>query len=413
MRRAVITGIGSVNPLGLSMEETWPRLVAGESGIAPITLFDAAAMGLETRFAGEVKGFDAGQFMDAKAARRMDRFTQLGVAATSMALDHSGFVIDDSNRDGVAVLFATGAGGLRSITETEHVLMERGPKRVSPFSVPMLMSNAAAGQIGILFGARGMGGAFVSACASANDALGLALMAIRSEQAETVIAGASEAIITPLCIACFNQAGALSTRNDDPQHASRPFDNDRDGFVLAEMGTALIVEELEAARARGAHIWAEIAGYGSTMDAFHLTAPPPDGNGAVRAMRAALRSARINPEQVEYVNAHGTSTPLNDRVETLAIKTVFGDHARKLAISSTKSMVGHSAGACGALEAAVCAYALEHGIIPPTINYTTPDPDCDLDYVPNSARDATIHTTLSNNFGFGGHNSCLVLSKVE
>jgi len=395
------------------MEETWPRLVAGESGIAPITLFDAAAMGLETRFAGEVKGFDAGQFMDAKAARRMDRFTQLGVAATSMALDRSGLVIDDSNRDDVAVLFATGAGGLRSITETEHVLMERGPKRVSPFSVPMLMSNAAAGQIGILFGARGMGGAFVSACASANDALGLALMAIRSEQAETVIAGASEAIITPLCIACFNQAGALSTRNDDPQHASRPFDKDRDGFVLAEMGTALIVEELEAARARGAHIWAEIAGYGSTMDAFHLTAPPPDGNGAVRAMRAALRSARINPEQVEYVNAHGTSTPLNDRVETLAIKTVFGDHARKLAISSTKSMVGHSAGACGALEAAVCAYALEHGIIPPTINYTTPDPDCDLDYVPNSARDATIHTTLSNNFGFGGHNSCLVLCKVE
>jgi 3-oxoacyl-[acyl-carrier-protein] synthase II len=412
MRRAVITGIGSVNPLGLSMEEAWPRVVAGESGIGPITHFDAAAVGTETRIAGEVKGFDPGHFMDAKAARRMDRFTQFAVASTKMALEHSGFVIDESNADDVAVFFATGAGGLHSITETEHVLIERGPKRVSPFSVPMLMSNAAAGQIGIIFGARGMGGAIVSACASANDALGLALMAIRTGQAEAVIAGASEAIITPLCVACFNQAGALSTRNDDPAAASRPFDRERDGFVLAEMGTALIVEEMEAAQRRGAHIWAEIAGYGASMDAFHLTAPPADGNGAVRAMRAALKSAHMSPEDVDYVNAHGTSTPLNDKIETLALKTVLGAHARAIPISSTKSMVGHSAGACGAFEAAVCAYALEHGVVPPTINYTTPDPECDLDYVPNTARDQRISTALSNNFGFGGHNSSIILRRL-
>lgn len=395
------------------MDETWRLLVAGTSGIGPITLFDAVAAGVETRIAGEVKGFDPAAFMDAKAARRMDRFTQLAVAATGMALEQSGFVIDEDTRDTTAVFMATGAGGLHSITETEHVLMERGPRRVSPFSVPMLMSNAAAGQIGIQFGARGMGGAFVSACASANDALGLALMAIRTGQADAVIAGASEAIITPLCVACFNQAGALSTRNDEPARASRPFDRDRDGFVLSEMATALIVEDLDAAQARGAPIWAEIAGYGASMDAFHLTAPPADGEGAVRAMRAALRSARIDASDVDYVNAHGTSTPLNDKTETLALKTVFGERSARVPVSSTKSMVGHSAGACGALEAAVCAYSLTHGVLTPTINYETPDPECDLDYVPNVARDQTIRVALSNNFGFGGHNACLILRRVD
>ncbi len=392
------------------MPETWRRLVAGESGIGPITLFDAAAVGTETRIAGEVKGFDPGAFMDAKAARRMDRFTQFAVAAAGMALHDARFTIDDSNRDDVAVLVATGAGGLASITETEHVLMERGPKRVSPFSVPMLMSNAAAGQIGIQFGARGMGGAFVSACASANDAIGLALMAIQTGRATAVIAGASEACVTPLCVACFDQAGALSkTHNDDPTAASRPFDKNRDGFVLSEAATVLIVEELDAARARGATIWAELAGYGASMDAFHLTAPPPGGEGAVRAMRAALRSAGMRPDDVDYVSAHGTSTPLNDKTETLAIRTVFGAHADRLLVSSLKSMVGHSAGACGALEAAACAYTIRKGIVPPTINYGTSDPDCDLDYVPNQARRAPVRTALSNSFGFGGHNSCLVL----
>lgn len=414
LRRAVITGIGSVNPLGLSMSETWPRLVAGESGVAPITLFDAAAAGLVTRIAGEVKGFVPEEFMDAKAARRMDRFTQLGVAAAGMALRHAGFTIDDDNRDDVAVFFATGAGGLASIIETERVRRERGPQRVSPFAVPMLMSNAAAGQIGIQYGARGMGGAFVSACASGNDAIGLALMAIQTGRATATIAGASEACITPLCIASFDQAGALCTsHNDDPGGASRPFDRARDGFILSELGAALIVEELGAARDRGATIWAEIAGYGSSMDAYHLTAPAPDGEGAVRAMRLALRSAGVVPEAVDYINAHGTSTLLNDKIETLAIKSVFGRHAARLPISATKSMVGHAAGACGAFEAAVCAYALREGVIPPTINYRHPDPECDLDYVPNTARRAPIEIALSNNFGFGGHNSCLLLRRVD
>ncbi|MGH2354726.1 MAG: beta-ketoacyl-ACP synthase II [Chloroflexota bacterium] len=414
LRRAVITGIGSVNPLGLSMEETWPRLVAGESGVGPITHFDAAAARVETRIAGEVKGFEPGRFMDAKAARRMDRFSQLSVAAVGMALRQASFTIHDGNRDDVAVFFATGAGGLTTILDMEHVRLERGPQRVSPFTVPMLMSNAAAGQIGMLFGARGMGGAFVSACAASNDAIGLALLAIQTGRATAAIAGGSEACITPLCIASFNQARALCTsHNDDPAGASRPFDRERDGFVLAEMGTALIVEELAAARARGATIWAEIAGYGASMDAYHLTAPSPDGEGAVRAMRAALRSAGVAPEEVDYINAHGTSTPLNDRIETLAIKTVFGAHAYQVPISSTKSMVGHAAGACGALEAAVCAYALQEGVIPPTINYRHPDPDCDLDYVPNEARRVSIRTALSNTFGFGGHNSCLLLRRVS
>ena len=414
LRRAVITGMGSVNPLGLSMEETWPRVVAGELGVGPITLFDAAAAGLETRIAGEVKGFEPSRFMDAKAARCMDRFTQLGVAAAGMALRHAGFTIDVGNRDDVAVFFSTGAGGLAAIVDAERVRIERGPKRVSPFAVPMLMSNAAAGQIGIEFGARGMGGSFASACASSNDALGLALMAIQSGRTSSAIVGATEACVTPLCIASFDQARALcSSRNDDPAGASRPFDRDRDGFVLSEMATALIVEELESARSRGARIWAELAGYGASMDAHHITAPPPDGDGAIRAMRAALLSAGVRPEEVDYVNAHGTGTPLNDRVETIALKAVFGGHAYRMPVSSTKSMVGHSAGACGAFEAAVCAYAMDAGVIPPTINYRTPDPECDLDYVPNEARPATLRTVLSNNFGFGGHNACIVLRQVE
>jgi beta-ketoacyl-acyl-carrier-protein synthase II len=413
-RRAVITGIGSVNPLGLSWEETWPRLLAGDSGIGPITLFDTEAAGVQTRIAGEVKGFDAVDFIEPKAARRMDRFTQLAVAATGMALRDARFVFDEHNRDRVAVFMSTGAGGLSAIVEAEHVRVERGANRVSPFTVPMLMSNAAAGQISMTFGARGMGGSFASACASGNDALGLALTAIQAGRAQAVIAGGTEACITPLCISSFDQATALCrSHNDDPAGASRPFDRDRDGFVLAEMATALIVEELEFALARGATPLAELAGFGASMDAFHLTAPSPEGEGAVRAMRAALDDAGVAPHEVDYISAHGTSTPLNDRTETMAIKAAFGSQAFRVPVSSIKSMVGHSCGACGPFEAAACVGAILDGRVPPTINYRTPDPACDLDYVPNEARRVAVRVALSNTFGFGGHNSCLVLRRLD
>ncbi len=411
-RRVVITGMGSVNPLAHSMAETWPRLVAGESGVDVIRRFDPVELGLETHIAGEVKNFDPADHMDARAARRMDRFCQLAVAAALEAVRNARLEVHDHNRDQIAVLFATGAGGLSTIVEQEAVRTTKGPGRVSPVTVPALMPNAAAGQIGLLLGVRGMGMALASACASSNDAIGLAFGAIQLGWADVIITGGAEAPILPLAVASFNQAGALATRfNDQPQRASRPFDKERDGFVLAEMGTALVLEALEHARARGAPIWAEVAGYGASMDAYHIVAPAPDGNGAVRAMRAALASAGMHPEEIDYISAHGTSTPLNDRVETLAIKEVFGERAYRIPISSIKSMVGHSAGGCGAFEAAACAYTIREGIIPPTINYEHPDAECDLDYVPNAARRAEVRAALSNNFGFGGHNSCLVLRR--
>ncbi len=411
-RRVVITGMGSVNPLAHSMAETWPRLVAGESGVDVIRRFDPVELGLETHIAGEVKDFDPADHMDARAARRMDRFCQLAVAAALEAVRNARLEVHDHNRDQIAVLFATGAGGLSTIVEQEAVRTTKGPGRVSPVTVPALMPNAAAGQIGLLLGVRGMGMALASACASSNDAIGLAFGAIQLGWADVIITGGAEAPILPLAVASFNQAGALATRfNNQPQRASRPFDKERDGFVLAEMGTALVLEALEHARARGAPIWAEVAGYGASMDAYHIVAPAPDGNGAVRAMRAALASAGMHPEEIDYISAHGTSTPLNDRVETLAIKEVFGERAYRIPISSIKSMVGHSAGGCGAFEAAACAYTLREGIIPPTINYEYPDAECDLDYVPNVARRAEVRAALSNNFGFGGHNSCLVLRR--
>jgi len=413
-RRAVITGMGSVNPLANSMAETWPKLVAGESGIGRIARFDPVELGLTTHIAGEVKGFDAAHHMDARAARRMDRFCQLGVAATFEAVRNAGLAIDDRNRDMIAVYFATGAGGLTTIVDQEGVRLTKGAGRVSPVTVPALMPNAAAGQIGLLMGVRGPGMAIASACASSNDAIGVSLAAIQLGWVDVVITGGTEAPILPLAIASFNQAGALSVKgNDDPPRASRPFDRERDGFVLSEMATALVVEELEHARARGAPIWAEIAGYGASMDAFHLVAPPPDGNGAVRAMQAALANAGMAPGEIDYISAHGTSTPLNDRVETLAIKQVFGERAYQIPVSSLKSMVGHAAGACGGLEAAACAYTLREGIVPPTINFEHPDPECDLDYVPNAARPVPVRSALSNNFGFGGHNSCIILRQVD
>jgi 3-oxoacyl-[acyl-carrier-protein] synthase II len=413
-RRVVITGMGSVNPLAHSMEETWPKLVAGESGIAHITRFDSIELGLPVHIAGEVKGFEPSNFMDAREARRMDLFCQMAVAATFEAVRHAHLEVNGHNRDRIGVLFATGVGGLQTVVDQEGTRIGKGPNRVSPFSVPMLMPNASAGQIGLLFGVRGIGMAMASACASSNDAMGMAVAAIRLGWADTVITGGSEAAIVPVAIASFGNMRALTAKfNDAPQKASRPFDRDRDGFVLSEMGTSLVFEDLDTARKRGAPILAEVAGYGASMDAFHLTAPPPDGNGAVRAMRAALDDAGLGPAAVDYISAHGTSTPINDPVETRAIKEVFGERAARIPVSSVKSMVGHSAGACGAFEAAVCVYALHHGVLPPTINYEYPDPECDLDYVPNEARQMDIGVALSNNFGFGGHNSCIILRKIE
>ena len=413
-RRVVITGVGSVNPLAHSMAESWPLLKAGTSGIARIRRFDPADLGLETHIAGEVKDFDPSDFMDARTARRMDRFGQFAVAAAAEAMRQSGLVVDDHNRDRIGVIFATGVGGLETIVNQENIRQSRGPKRVSPLSVPMLMPNAAAGNIGMQFGLRGLGMAVASACASSNDAIGMALAAIQLGWADAAVTGGAEAQVVPLAIAGFNQAGALSTRfNETPERASRPFDKDRDGFVIAEMGTALVLETLENARRRGAPIWAELAGYGASMDAFHITAPAPDGNGAVRAMRAALDSAGVPPEEIDYISAHGTSTPINDPIETRAVKQLFGERANRLPISSIKSMVGHSAGGCGALEAAALAMSISEGVVPPTINLETPDPDCDLDYVPNVGRKVEIRAGLSNVFGFGGHNSCIVLRRVE
>jgi 3-oxoacyl-[acyl-carrier-protein] synthase II len=366
------------------MAESWPLLKAGTSGIARIRRFDPADLGLETHIAGEVKDFDPSDFMDARTARRMDRFGQFAVAAAAEAMRQSGLVVDDHNRDRIGVIFATGVGGLETIVNQENIRQSRGPKRVSPLSVPMLMPNAAAGNIGMQFGLRGLGMAVASACASSNDAIGMALAAIQLGWADAAVTGGAEAQVVPLAIAGFNQAGALSTRfNETPERASRPFDKDRDGFVIAEMGTALVLETLENARRRGAPIWAELAGYGASMDAFHITAPAPDGNGAVRAMRAALDSAGVAPEEIDYISAHGTSTPINDPIETQAVKQVFGERANRLPISSIKSMVGHSAGGCGALEAAALGRKVE------------------------------IRAGLSNVFGFGGHNSCIVLRRVE
>jgi 3-oxoacyl-[acyl-carrier-protein] synthase II len=413
-RRVVITGLGSVNPLANSMAATWPRLVAGESGIARISRFDPDELGLKTHIAGEVKHFDPTDHMDARAARRMDRFCQLAVAAAGEALRESDLPVNEQTRDRIGVIFATGVGGLQTILDQENVRLGKGPNRVSPLSVPMLMPNAAAGNIGLQFGLRGPGLTAASACASSNDAIGLALAAIQLGWIDAAVAGGAEAYVVPLAIAGFNQAGALSTRfNETPERASRPFDRERDGFVPAEMATALVLETLEGARQRGAPILAELAGYGASMDAFHITAPPPDGNGATRAMLAALANAGVDPAEIDYISAHGTGTPINDPIETKAVKDVFGDRAYRIPVSSIKSMVGHSAGGCGALEAAALAYTLREGIVPPTVNYDYPDPECDLDYVPNRARQVEVRVAISNNFGFGGHNSSLVMRRVE
>lgn len=406
MRRVVITGMGAVSPLGLDVPTLWANMVAGTSGIAPITLFDPE--GLETRFAGEVKGFDPTNYMERKEARRTDRFVQFAVAATREALQASGLKITPENSTEVGVFLGSGIGGLETLTTQHDVLRTRGPSRVSPFLVPAMVTNMAAGQISILTGARGPNLCTTSACASSAHALGEAAETIRRGWASVIIAGGTEAPITPLGLAAFNSARAISTRNDAPTTASRPFDATRDGFVLSEGAAVLILEDFEFAQRRGAPILAELVSYGATADAHHITQPPAGGEGATRAMQMALKHAGIAGEDVSYINAHGTSTDAGDIAETQAIKTVFGAYAQRLPISSSKSQLGHLLGAAGAIEAIVSVLAIQHHLLPPTMNLHQPDPACDLDYVPNQARSAPVDVVVSNSFGFGGHNVSLV-----
>jgi 3-oxoacyl-[acyl-carrier-protein] synthase II len=407
--RVVVTGIGALTPLGLDMATTWENLIAGKSGIDYITLFDTSNM--EVKFAGEVKGFDPNNYINRKDARRMDRFAQLAVAAGYQAVKEANLTIDKTNQDDIGVFIGSGIGGLTTLFEQAKVLVEKGPDRVSPFLAPMMIADIAAAQISIALGVRGPNMCMTSACSSGSDAIGAAAEYIKFGNAQVMIAGGAEAIINPLGVTAFSQLKALSTRNDAPQKASRPFDRDRDGFILAEGAVVVILEKLEHALNRGANILAEIVGYGATADSFHVTQPLESGEGAAKAMQLAMKRGEIKPEEIDYINAHGTSTQLNDAMETKAIKTVFGDYAYKVPVSSTKSMTGHLIGCAGALEPAICIMTILKGIIPPTINYENPDPACDLDYVPNTARPARVNTALTNSFGFGGHNSVLILRK--
>ncbi|MBP6179671.1 MAG: beta-ketoacyl-ACP synthase II [Anaerolineales bacterium] len=408
-RRVVVTGLGCVSPVGNNVTETWQALLAGRSGSAPITAFDASAH--KTKFAAEVKGFDPAALFGSKDARKMDRFTQLATAATLEAMAQSGLTITESNRDRVGILIGSGIGGILTLVEQYEVMRQRGPDRVSPFLIPMMISDGAAGNIAIRIGARGPNMSLATACASGTNALGEAAEMIRRNAADVMIAGASEAAISAIAMAGMNVMTALSTRNDDPQTASRPFDKDRDGFVMGEGAGILILESLESAQARGANILCEFSGYGTTDDAHHISAPAEDGAGAANSMRLALQDAGLSLTDIDYINAHGTSTPMNDKSETSAIKTVFGEQAYKIPVSSTKSMTGHLLGASGALEAVISSMTILDNILPPTINYSTPDPICDLDYVPNQARKAEPRHVMSNSFGFGGHNATLVLSR--
>jgi 3-oxoacyl-[acyl-carrier-protein] synthase II len=409
-RRVVVTGMGTVNSLSSQVPTFWQGLCAGKSGVAPIELFDTTAF--KTKFAGEVKNWNPEAAMDSKTARRLDRFAQFAMVSAISAVKDSGldFSREDAYRCGV--IFASGIGGLNEFEEQHSRYLEGGPHKISPFVIPKMIANSAAGSISIHFGVRGPNTAISTACASAAHALGDALNAIRWNYADVMIAGGSEAGITPMGLGGFVKAGALSERNDDPQAASRPWDKDRDGFVLSEGAGALILEEFERAKKRGATIYGELLGVGNTADAYHITAPHPDGDGAAMAMKLALRDAHTNPDEVQYINAHGTSTQLGDTAETKAIKTVFGAHAKKLAISSTKSMIGHLLGASGAVEMIATILSIQRGVLHPTINYHTPDPDCDLDYVPNTPRETRIRRAISNSFGFGGHNCCLVAGAV-
>ncbi|KJS18940.1 MAG: 3-oxoacyl-ACP synthase [Clostridiaceae bacterium BRH_c20a] len=410
-RRVVVTGIGVISPVGTGIEKFWSSLLEGQSGIGPITRFDASE--LTTRIAGEVKDFQVENYIDKKEARRMDLFTQYAVAGAKMAVEDSGMDLSQVDLNRMGVILGSGIGGIETFEDQCKVLLNKGPNRVSPFMVPMMIVNMAAGQISIHLGAKGPNITVVSACASGTNAVGDAFKLIQRGDADIVISGGTEASITPLAFSGFCAMRALSTRNDEPTKASRPFERDRDGFVMGEGSAILILESLEHAQNRGAQIYSEILGYGSTADAHHITAPAPEGEGAARAMDMAINDAGLKPSQIDYINAHGTSTELNDKFETLAIKQVFGEAVSQVLISSTKSMTGHLLGAAGALELAATSLALKHGQIPPTINYENPDPELDLDYVPNVKREKEIKFALSNSLGFGGHNATVVLGKYS
>jgi 3-oxoacyl-[acyl-carrier-protein] synthase II len=407
--RVVVTGVGAVTALGIGVDVLWPRLLAGENGIARIELIDPTPYA--TKIAGEVKDFDANNYLEKKEARRVDRFIVFAVAAAAEAMKDCGVELTPELRDEFGVLIGSGIGGLTFMGEQNRILYEKGPDRVSPFWVPYMIADMAGGYVSILNGLRGPNNCVVTACATGANAIGDAYHIIKRGDAKMMLAGGTEAPINEIGISAFSAARAVSTRNDDPAHASRPFDKDREGFVIGEGAGVLVLEDRDHAIARGAKIYGEVVGYGMSGDAYHITAPNPEGEGAIRAMKLALKSAKLGIDDIGYINAHGTSTQLNDRGETMAIKGVFGEQAYKIPVSSTKSMLGHSLGATGAVEAIICLLAMRDGRVPPTINYETPDPDCDLDYVPNVARDAQAEYSLSNSFGFGGHNVSLILRR--
>jgi 3-oxoacyl-[acyl-carrier-protein] synthase II len=411
MVRVVVTGLGAVAPNGIGVETFWQSIIHGVSGIGPITRFDASRH--DTRIAGEVKGFDSLQWLEKKEARKMDLFIHYAIAAAQMAYDDSGLKVTDDNSERIGVFVGTGMGGIPALEESHKLLLEKGPGRISAFFIPSIITNLASGQISMRFGMKGPNSCVSTACATGNHAIGDSFRIIQRGEADVMLAGGSEAVITPLTIGGFSSMKALSTRNDEPTRASRPFDKDRDGFVMGEGSGLMVLEELEHARRRNAKIYAEIVGYGMCADAYHITQPAPEGEGAVRSMRLAFKDAKLVPSQVGYINAHGTSTPVGDVNETLAIKTVFGEYARSVAVSSTKSMTGHLLGAAGGVESVITVLTLVHGILPPTINYETPDPECDLDYVPNTARRAEVRYALTNSFGFGGTNASLLFKKYE
>ncbi len=410
-KRIVVTGVGMVTPLGTGTGKSWKSLLKGRSGIRKITQFDASAF--PCQIAGEVPDFDVDQFIDTKEQKKMDRFIQLGLAATTMAMEDSGLKITDANADRVGVLVGSGMGGLPAIEKYHKILLEKGPRRITPFFIPMLIINLVSGQISIRYGAKGPNSSVATACASGTHSIGDAYKIIKRSEADVMIAGGAESVIVPLAVGGFTAMKALSTRNNEPEKASRPFDKERDGFVMGEGAGILILEEMEHAINRGAKIYAEVCGYGMTGDAYHITSPSMDGDGAARCMKAALNDNGIRPEELSYINAHGTSTKYNDELETTAIKRIFGKHAYKLAVSSTKSMTGHLLGASGGIEGVITVLSIFNKIVPPTINLTNPDPGCDLDYVPHKAREMEVDVAMSNSFGFGGTNACIIFKKYS
>jgi 3-oxoacyl-[acyl-carrier-protein] synthase II len=410
-KRVVITGMGCISPVGNDVPTMWKNILAGHSGVSWIDAYDTSEY--KTKFAAQVRNFDGAAIFGAREVRRMDRFSQFAVAASLQAVQHARLEITEANRDRIGVIIGTGIGGISTLFENTKIMLERGPMRVSPFLVPMMLPDTGPGMVAIHLGLRGPNMAIVTACATGTNAIGEAVECIRRGQADIILAGGSEAAIIPIAMAGLNVMGALSEHNENPQGASRPFDKNRDGFVMGEGAAVVVLEDLEHARARGALILAEVSGYGTTDDAYHISAPAENGSGAARCMQLALDSAGLGPKDIQYINAHGTSTQLNDKSETAAIKTIFGELAYNTPISSTKSMTGHLLGAAGAVEAVICTQVLNEQILPPTINYQTPDPECDLDYVPNTARKASVEHVLSNSFGFGGHNATILLSRFN